>query len=64
MATHTSILAWEIPRTEELGGLQSKGLQKIGRDLGNKQQQQQIVSIKLCLHLKEQTKLDWYNLSI
>ena len=23
MATHSSILAWEIPRTEELGGLQS-----------------------------------------
>jgi len=26
MATHSSILAWEIPRTEELGGLQSMGL--------------------------------------
>ena len=28
MATHSSILAWEIPRTEEPGGLQSMGLQK------------------------------------
>ena len=28
MATHSSILAWEIPRTEELGGLQSKGSQE------------------------------------
>ena len=28
MATHSSILAWEIPWTEESGGLQSKGLQK------------------------------------
>ena len=28
MATHSSILAWEIPWTEELGGLQSTGLQK------------------------------------
>ena len=28
MATHPSILAWEIPRTEEPGGLQSTGLQK------------------------------------
>ena len=28
MATHSSILAWEIPWTEEPGGLQSKGLQK------------------------------------
>ena len=27
MATHSSILAWEIPWTEEPGGLQSKGLQ-------------------------------------
>ena len=25
MATHSSILAWEIPRTEEPGGLQSMG---------------------------------------
>ena len=28
MATHSSILAWEIPQTEEPGGLQSMGLQK------------------------------------
>ena len=27
MATHSSILAWRIPRTEELGGLQSMGWQ-------------------------------------
>ena len=27
MATHSSILAWKIPRTEELGGLQSMGSQ-------------------------------------
>ena len=27
MATHSSILAWDIPWTEEPGGLQSKGLQ-------------------------------------
>ena len=40
MATHSSILAWEIPRTEEPGGLQSMGLQRVGHDLGNKQQQQ------------------------
>ena len=25
MATHSSILAWEIPRTEQPGGLQSRG---------------------------------------
>ena len=28
MATHSSILAWRIPWTEEPGGLQSMGLQK------------------------------------
>ena len=28
MATHSSILAWEIPRTEEPGGLQPVGSQK------------------------------------
>ena len=28
MATHSSILAWEIPWTEEPGGLQYMGLQK------------------------------------
>ena len=30
MATHSCILAWEIPWTEEPGGLQSMGLQKVG----------------------------------
>ena len=28
MATHSSVLAWEIPRTEEPGGLQSLGSQE------------------------------------
>ena len=32
MATHSSILAWKIPWTEEPGGLQSMGLQRIGLD--------------------------------
>ena len=31
-ATHFSILAWKIPRTEEPGGLQSIGLQKVRHD--------------------------------
>ena len=30
MATHSSILAWRIPWTEEPGGLQSMGPQRIG----------------------------------
>ena len=32
MATNSSILAWEIPWTEEPGGLQSMGLQRVGHD--------------------------------
>ena len=32
LATHSSILAWRIPRTEEPRGLQSTGLQRVGHD--------------------------------
>ena len=32
MATHSSILAWEIPGTEEPGGLQSMQSQTVGHD--------------------------------
>ena len=32
MTTYSSILAWKIPWTEEPGGLQSMGLQRIGRE--------------------------------
>ena len=31
-ATHSSILAWRIPWTEEPGGLQSMGLRRVGHD--------------------------------
>ena len=32
MATHFSILAWRIPRTEETSRLQSTGWQRVGQD--------------------------------
>ena len=32
MATHSNILAWKIPWTEEPGGLQSTGRQRVGHD--------------------------------
>ena len=32
MAIHSSILAWKISRTQEPGGLQSMGLQRVGHD--------------------------------
>ena len=40
MATHPSILAWEIPWTEEPGRLLSTGSQQVRHDLVTKQQQQ------------------------
>ena len=39
MATHSNILAWEIPWTEEPGGLQTMGWQRVGHNLTTKQQQ-------------------------
>ena len=39
MATHSSVLAWEIPWTEEPGGLQSMGLQRVGHNLATERQQ-------------------------
>jgi len=35
METHSSILAWEFPETEEPGRLQSMGSQRVGHDLEN-----------------------------
>ena len=40
IATHSSNLAWRIPWTEEPGGLQSMGSQKVGHSLEIKQKQQ------------------------
>ena len=39
IVTYSSILAWEIPRTEEPGGVQSRCLQRDRRGLAIKQQQ-------------------------
>ena len=38
MATHSSVLAWRIPWTEEPGGLQSMGSQRARHKLATKQQ--------------------------
>jgi len=35
MVTHSSILAWRIPWTEEPGGLQSMGSHRVGHDRSN-----------------------------
>ena len=39
MTTHPSILAWEIPWTEEPGGLQPMGSQRVRHDLASEQHQ-------------------------
>ena len=46
MATHSSILAWEIPWTQEPGGLQSTGLQRVGHD--------RVTSLSLSLYSLEE----------
>ena len=38
LAIHSTILAWEISRTEEPGRLQSMGSQRVGHDLATEQQ--------------------------
>ena len=40
MVTHSSVLAWKSAWTEEFGGLQSMGSQRVGRNLVTKEQQQ------------------------
>ena len=52
MATRSSILAWGIPWTEEPGGLQSTGLQKVRHNLENKNkglqnETKQIVGVRI-----------------
>ena len=48
MATHCSILSWEIPLTEDPGGLQSMGHKRVGDDSVTEQQQHTLISM-LCL---------------
>ena len=49
MATHSSILAWRIPWTEEPGGLQSIGLQRVGHDWATKHSTEYLTQeVKIC----------------
>ena len=48
IATHSSILAWEIPWTEKPGGLESMESQRVGHDWVTKQQQDVILTLGLC----------------
>ena len=49
MATHSSILAWKIPWTEEPGGLQSMVSQRARHDLATKEQLQRIDKTEISL---------------
>ena len=43
MATHSSILAWRIPWTEEPGGLQPTGSQKVGHNWAHTQRDEEMM---------------------
>ena len=58
MATHSSILAWEIPWTEELGGLQSVRSQRVGHDLMTKQHHLLLLLQFINIHSYESLLLD------
>ena len=49
MRTHSSILAWRLPWTEEPGRLQSMELQRVRHDLATKQQQAALVQCPILL---------------
>ena len=42
MATHSSILAWRIPWTEDLGRLQIHGVTRVGHDLATKERERTV----------------------
>ena len=50
MATHSSILAWEIPQTDEHGRLQSTESQSVGHNLVTKQQKNNNMHTKKQCH--------------
>ena len=62
MATHSNILAWEIPWTEEPGRLQAMGSQRIGYNLATKQQQQWLMVPKWNISVSTEVLLDNTNL--
>ena len=45
MATHSSILAWTLPWSEQPGGLQSMGRKRVGHYFANKEQEQSLSGI-------------------
>ena len=56
MATHSSILVWRIPWTEEPGGLQSMGLQRVGHDWATNTHLENILENQWTKHLISDVK--------
>jgi len=63
MATYSSILAWKISWTEEPGGLQSMGLQRVGHDWATDTFQTSYPLVQL-IKINKQTKKEHFNLVI
>ena len=65
MATHSSILTWKMPWTEEPGGLQSMGLQELGMTQQlNHHQRTKILFAAWCSQKKEKETLSLQKLYI
>ena len=54
MATHSSIIAWKIPWTEEPGSLHSVGSQRVGHDLAAEQEHERETWLQLEVRLLNQ----------
>ena len=57
MATHSSILAWKIPWTEEPGGLQSMGSQRVGYDWATNTSLYEIITTVVLVNIHHLTKV-------
>ena len=60
MAIRSSILAWEIPWTEEPGGLQSMGLQKNWTQLSNQTTTTSTIHISIYLNLLSPLQMQYF----
>ena len=57
MATHSSVLAWKIPWTEEPDWLQFMGSQRVGHNWGAEHVAQEVASVVIILQLGELLKV-------
>ena len=59
MATHSSILVWRIPWTEEPGGLQSTGLQRLRHNSATNTSTFISIPTQVCITLKRHGEGEW-----